>query len=554
MALTISGDPSAIAQVIDADTSPQAFLSADARGGTSGGKESFTVAEAANRLVGGEPGWSSALGVGFTVTYGFRADAPNAMPDDATGFSRFTTTQITTAEQVLKGWSDVANITFVRVGAGASGEAAYSNSASILFANYSAGVEGASAFSYYPGRTDFSSAAGDVWVYSGSNYNVNPTIGNYGGSVLVHEIGHAIGLGHPSEYDASDTTSPTYSSSADYAEDSRQYTVMSYFSESNTGGNFGGVYSAAPLLDDIAAAQLEYGVNTATRTGDTTYGFNSNAARPWFEATSSGSRMVFAVWDAGGTDSFDFSGFGQNQIIDLRAGYFSNVGGLTGNVAVAVGAVIENAIGGTGSDQINGNSAANNIAAGLGDDTVDGGAADDYLRGDSGDDSLIGGAGFDDINGNQGDDTARGGDGPDWVVGGQAHDRLFGDAGDDVVYGNLGDDTQDGGDGRDWVRGGQGSDSIAGGAGDDWMSGDLGDDTVSGGTGADIFHTWGAAGLDRVTDFSRAEGDRVQVDPGTVYTLTQLGADTVISMTGGAQMVLQNVQAASLTGGWIFAG
>ena len=554
MTLTLSGDPSPLAFAIDADAAPQAFQSADARGGSVGGKESFTVAEAANRLVGGEPGWSNALGVGFTVTYGFRADAPATMPEDATGFSRFNTNQITTAELALKGWSDAANITFVRVGSGASGEAAYSNSASILFSNYSGGIEGASAFSFYPGQTSSSSKAGDVWVYSGSGYNVNPTIGNYGGSVLVHELGHAIGLSHPSAYDASDETSPTYSSSADYAEDSRQYTVMSYFSESNTGGYFGGVYSAAPMLDDIAAAQLEYGANTSTRLGDTTYGFNANAGRPWFEAASSSSRMVFAVWDAGGSDTFDFSGFNQNQIIDLRAGYFSNVGGLTGNVAVAVGAVIENAIGGSGSDQINGNSAANSIAGGLGADTVDGGAADDYLRGDSGDDSLIGGAGFDDINGNQGDDTARGGDGPDWVVGGQANDRLYGDAGDDVVYGNLGHDSQDGGDGRDWVRGGQGDDSLAGAAGDDWMSGDLGADTLSGGAGADIFHTWGAAGLDRVTDFSLAEGDRIQIDAGTVWTVSQSGADAVISMTGGGQMVLMGIQVAALTGDWIFAG
>ena len=552
MALTSSGDPVAFA--LDTDASPLAFQNADARGGTVAGKESFTIAEAANRLVGGEPGWSNALGVGFTVTYGFRADAPMTMPDDATGFTRFNANQINTAELALKGWSDAANISFVRVGSGAAGEAAYSNSASILFSNYSGGVEGASAFSFFPGRTAYNDQSGDVWVNSTLSYNVNPTVGNYGGSVLVHELGHTIGLAHPSNYDASDKTAPTYAVSADYAEDSRQYTVMSYFNESNTGGYFGGVYSAAPMLDDIAAVQLEYGVNTATRTGDTTYGFNANADRPWFLASSSGSRLVFAVWDAGGNDTFDFSGFGQNQIIDLRAGDFSNIGGLTGNVAVAVGAVIENAIGGSGSDQINGNSAVNHIYAGLGNDTVDGGAGDDYLRGDSGDDSLIGGSGFDDLNGNQGNDTVRGGDGDDWVVGGQANDQLYGDAGDDIVYGNLGNDTQDGGDGRDWVRGGQGDDSIAGGAGDDYLSGDLGSDTISGGAGADIFHTWGAAGLDRVTDFNLAEGDRVQVDIGTVYTVAQVGADTVISMTGGAQMVLVGVQTSSLSGGWIFAG
>ncbi|MDO9246438.1 MAG: M10 family metallopeptidase C-terminal domain-containing protein, partial [Phenylobacterium sp.] len=178
---------------------------------------------------------------------------------------------------------------------------------------------------------------------------------------------------HPSDYDASDVTSPTYANSAGYAEDSRQYTVMSYFSETNTGGAFGGTYSAAPMLDDIAAAQLEYGPNTTTRLTDTTYGFNANAGRPWFEAATSTAKLVFAVWDAGGVDTFDFSGFSQNQIIDLRPGFFSSVGGLSGNVAVAIGAVIENAIGGSGSDQIYGNSATNRLSGGPGDDVLDGG-------------------------------------------------------------------------------------------------------------------------------------------------------------------------------------
>ncbi|MDO9249449.1 MAG: calcium-binding protein, partial [Phenylobacterium sp.] len=118
----------------------------------------------------------------------------------------------------------------------------------------------------------------------------------------------------------------------------------------------------------------------------------------------------------------------------------------------------------------------------------------------------------------------------------------------------LGADTQEGGDGVDWVRGGQADDSLSGGAGDDWMSGDLGDDTLSGGPGADTFRTWGGTGIDRITDFSRAEGDRVQLDVGTAATASQVGADTVIDMVGGGKMILVGVSLATLDGAWIFAG
>jgi serralysin len=55
-----------------------------------------------------------------------------------------------------------------------------------------------------------------------------------------------------------------------------------------------------------------------------------------------------------------------------------------------------------------------------------------------------------------------------------------------------------------------------------------------------------------VLDFNLAEGDRVQLAPGTTYSLAQVGADTVISMTGGGQLVLVGVAMSSLTGGWIF--
>jgi phospholipase/lecithinase/hemolysin len=175
-----------------------------------------------------------------------------------------------------------------------------------------------------------------------------------------------------------------------------------------------------------------------------------------------------------------------------------------------------------------------------------------YLRGDAGADTITGGSGFDDINGNTGDDSAAGGPGDDWVVGGKDNDVLHGDAGGDVVWGNLGADTLDGGDGADQVRGGQGDDIVNGGAGGDYVSGDRGNDTITGGAGADLFHGSQDAGIDRVLDFSLAEGDRVMLDPGTTYTVGQVGADTVIDMGGGHQMILVGMQFSTLTAGWIF--
>jgi Ca2+-binding RTX toxin-like protein len=150
-----------------------------------------------------------------------------------------------------------------------------------------------------------------------------------------------------------------------------------------------------------------------------------------------------------------------------------------------------------------------------------------------------------------GNDTVATGAGDDFAVGGKDNDLLFGEAGGDVVWGNLGNDTLDGGDGNDQVRGGQGDDSVTGGAGDDFVSGDRGADTVAGGLGADLFHASQDSGLDRVIDFHVAEGDRVLLDPGTTYTVSQVGTDTVINMGGDNQMVLVGVDLSTLPSGWI---
>jgi Ca2+-binding RTX toxin-like protein len=223
--------------------------------------------------------------------------------------------------------------------------------------------------------------------------------------------------------------------------------------------------------------------------------------------------------------------------------------------------------GGPTSDLLRGYDGNDFISAGGGSDTIYGGAGADYinagdvtaepgqasyLRGDEGDDQIFGSGGFDDINGNMGNDTCVSGGGDDWVVGGKDNDSLTGSDGSNLVYGNLGNDTCDGGGGNDIVRGGQDDDLVSGGAGDDFVSGDRGGDRMTGGAGADIFHTFGAADLDVVTDFNRAQGDRVQLDPGTQYTASQQGGDVHIDMVGGGKMVLLNVQLSSLSGDWIF--
>ena len=102
--------------------------------------------------------------------------------------------------------------------------------------------------------------------------------------------------------------------------------------------------------------------------------------------------------------------------------------------------------------------------------------------------------------------------------------------------------------------GGQGDDVLFGGNGNDFLSGDRGNDTLTGGAGADTFHSSQTAGIDRVTDFNQAEGDHVLLDLGTTYTVSQVGADTVIEMGGGNQVILSGVTLSTLHDGWLSVG
>ncbi|MFA4952243.1 M10 family metallopeptidase C-terminal domain-containing protein, partial [Brevundimonas sp.] len=484
------------------------ILNGDDRGGFgSNGKPSLFTDDAGAQITRTGQSWATALGTAAVVTYSYRASAAT-MPTDTQGFSQFSAGQIAAAELAFAAWADVANITFNRVTDAGS---EYSNNATIVLGNYSSGQSGAAAFAYLPGgrpgATASSAVQGDVWINNSLSYNATPVQQGYGQLTMLHEIGHAIGLSHPAAYNASAGTQITYGANATYFEDSLQYSVMSYFSERETGANYrvDGVgttrYASIPQLDDISAVQRLYGANMTTRTGDTTYGFNSNAGQVWFSATSSASTLIFAVWDAGGVDTFDFSGYTSNSTIDLRQASFSSVGGMVGNVSIALGAVIENAIGGAGNDTIRGNSADNRITGGGGNDTIDGGLGSDTVvfsgarssytitwNGQVG--TVTGPGGTVTIRNVEflvfSDQTIAAAPTGGLIVAGDITDETVnGTALADTIAGLGGDDTLNGLDGDDTLEGGSGNDILNGGLGNDLLIGGIGNDALNGGTGID---------------------------------------------------------------------
>ncbi|CAA2103661.1 Serralysin [Methylobacterium bullatum] len=424
--------------------------------------------------------WGTSFGAPVTISFGFRTSAPGYTVGgrDVQGtFSTFTEAQKVAARAALQLWSDVAGITFTDLG--------NSNNATIEFGNYSSTNDGSQAFAFLPINNDQSAGGyeGDVFINTSNASTTNISPGTYDYKTFIHEIGHAIGLNHPGNYNAGPGQNITYDNNAEYIEDTRQYSLMSYFSETYSGANFSG-YSESPMLHDIAAVQRLYGANMSTRVDATVYGFNSNAGSP-FLITSSGQSVAWAIWDAGGNDTIDASGYFQDAAISLVANEFSSIGGSVGNVAIAQGVTIENAIGGSGDDTINGNSVSNILTGNDGADRLTGFDGNDSLYGGDGDDILDGGSGADYLDGGTGTNTAD----FSTVTGGTG------------VMVNLAAQTALGSDGaQDTIRNiqnvlgsgladtfyGDGADNLfVGGRGSDYVDGYLGDDTLIGGDDTD---------------------------------------------------------------------
>ena len=228
------------------------------------------------------------------------------------------------------------------------------------------------------------------WITTdGGAYDGKTGIDSYGYQTYIHEIGHALGLGHQGPYNGS----ASYSTNAIYANDTWQYSIMSYFSEQNYSGS-SYRYVVTPQMADIYAVASIYGAATSTRTGDTVYGFNSNAGAV-FNFGNYTSAPALTIYDSGGNDTLDCSGYSAAQTIDLHPGAFSSVGGLVNNIGIALNAIIEKAIGGSGNDTLIANDAGCTLSGGGGNDTLIGGAGNDRLIGGTGVDNLTGGGGAD---------------------------------------------------------------------------------------------------------------------------------------------------------------
>ncbi|MFD2175254.1 M10 family metallopeptidase C-terminal domain-containing protein [Rhodobacter lacus] len=473
-------------------------------------------------------------------------------------------------ETAFAEWSAITGITFVQ--AMGTGQIRFSNTGSGAYTSitWSGG----------------SLTSANVSISAAWTEKYGTSVGTYGYQTYLHEIGHALGLGHTGDYDGS----AYFANDALYANDSWQTSVMSYFSQSanpNTGASY--AYVLTPMSFDVAAARNLYG-NHASHEGNTTYGQGSTAggALDYLAQDTINRSVTFTLVDSSGIDTINFANRADAVRIDLTPGAVSDVFGRTGNMIISDDTVIEHLRTGAGNDTIIGNTAANAIDAGAGNDRVRGGAGNDTLTGGAGDDTLTGGSGADTfvLGSGFGSDQISDFSSDDFIDLSQiaaltswtaltelmtqssagvtlataqgtllllgatlssldaAHFLLVNGPGSakdapavvtSPAPGTGGGTGTGGGNGNQKLTGSAGHDSLQGGAGNDTITAGEGNDSVTGGTGAD--RIWLDAGNDRFFDTAGNEVDVVHGGAG----------DDVLESLGGRDRLYGDAGNDSLT-------
>lgn len=344
-----------------------------------------TVTPAGNNAID-----SLLTGVGWStqnISYSFPTDATNFVDNYSTtmeqqkSFLPLSSAMQAGIRQALSLWASVANLTFTEV--------PDSTTYGVLRFGQTSGTSTAHAYDPYT-----SERGGDVWFGYKETYT-NPqwqTFSNYDFETMVHEIGHALGLKHPGNYNGDGTGDPPF---ADSSIDCMAYTLMSYHSYPGSDiskvGAASTSYPQSPMLDDIAAIQYIYGANYTT--GNITYSFNPNDAK-----------IFRTIWGGSGGDIYDASAYTTGVDLELAPGAWSQLESsqladlgddkkAPGNVVNAYlynndpRSLIANAIGGSGDDTLRGNAGSNSLSGGAGNDGLWGGGG--------GNDTLVGGSGAD---------------------------------------------------------------------------------------------------------------------------------------------------------------